>query len=58
MAKTEELEAAFAEADAILRLEGFERTEAMTKIQREILAGRMTLDEAIESVIKGVLAAR
>lgn len=58
MSKTEELKAAFAEADAILRLEGFERTEAMTKIQEEILAGRLTLEEAIEGVIKSALAAR
>lgn len=54
----EEWEAAFAKADAILALEGFEKTPAVAALQKAVSEGRMTIDEAVQHVIAEALAQR
>jgi hypothetical protein len=51
MNTTTELKIAFERAGAILRLEGFEKTPDLDHLEQEIIAGRMSFDEAVQHII-------
>lgn len=42
---------AFVEADAIMALEGFQKTPAMAKVQEDVIQGRVTFDQAVQAAI-------
>lgn len=58
MHSKEEWEAAFARADAILALEGFEKPAAVARLQKAVSEGRLTVAEAVEQVISESTARR
>ena len=48
---TDERRRAFERADAIMALEGFEKTPEAARLQEAVIAGRMTFDQAVKAAI-------
>ena len=42
---------AFVEADAIMALEGFQKTPEMAKVQEAVIQGSVTFDQAVKTAI-------
>lgn len=42
---------AFAEADAIMALEGFQKTPEMARLQEDVIQGRVTFDQAVQAAV-------
>lgn len=42
---------AFVEADAIMALEGFQKTPEMAKLQEDVVQGRVSFDQAVQAAV-------
>lgn len=50
MENKDHLRKAFSDADAIMALEGFTKTEEIARVQEAVIRGELTFDEAIKKI--------
>lgn len=47
-----QLEKAFADSDAIMALEGFSGSQKVADLQKQVIDGKLTIDQAVQLAIK------